>query len=46
MVDGNHMMKINVIYEDNHLILVEKPPNILSQADITGDIDMVSLVKD
>ena len=40
------MMKINVVYEDNHLILVEKPPNILSQADITGDIDMVSLVKD
>lgn len=39
-------MKINVIYEDNHLILVEKPPNILSQSDITGDIDMVSLVKD
>ena len=45
MVDGNHMMRINVIYEDNHLILVEKPPNILSQSDITGDTDMVSLVK-
>lgn len=40
------MMKLNVIYEDNHLILVEKPPNILSQSDVTGDKDMVMFVKE
>ena len=37
--------KLNVLYEDNHIIVVLKPINILSQSDITGDIDMLSLVK-
>ena len=37
---------IKVIYEDNHIIVVEKTPNIPSQEDKTGDIDMLSLVKD
>lgn len=37
---------MNIIYEDNHIIVVEKPVNILSQSDITGDKDMLSLVKD
>ncbi|MBO6232533.1 MAG: RluA family pseudouridine synthase [Clostridia bacterium] len=37
---------IKVIYEDNHIIVVEKNPNIPSQEDKTGDIDMLSLVKD
>ena len=36
---------LNVLYEDNHIIVVLKPANILSQSDITGDIDMLSLVK-
>lgn len=40
------MNKLNILYEDNHIIVVEKPVNILSQSDITGDIDMLSLVKD
>ena len=39
------MQDIKVIYEDNHIIVVEKIPNIPSQADKTGDIDMLSLVK-
>ena len=39
------MKDIKVIYEDNHIIVVEKIPNIPSQADKTGDIDMLSLVK-
>ena len=26
---------LNVIYEDNHLLVVEKPVNILSQGDNT-----------
>ena len=40
------MQELNVIYEDNHIIVVEKPVNIPSQADKTGDIDMLTLVKD
>lgn len=40
------MNKLNVLYEDNHIIVVEKSPNILSQSDITGDIDMLTMVKD
>ena len=37
---------INVIYEDNHLLVVEKPVNVLSQGDDTNDKDMVNLLKD
>ena len=37
---------INVIYEDNHIIVVVKPFNIPSQADSTGDKDMLTLVKE
>ena len=36
---------INVLYEDNHIIVVEKTPNIPSQSDKTGDIDMLTIVK-
>lgn len=36
---------INVIYEDNHLLVVEKPVNVLSQGDDTNDKDMVNLLK-
>ena len=39
------MQKINVIYEDNHIIVVEKPVNIPSQGDKTGDIDMLTIIK-
>ena len=39
------MQNLKVIYEDNHIIVVEKPPNIPSQSDKTGDIDMLTLVK-
>lgn len=40
------MEKLNVIYEDNHIIVVEKPVNIPSQGDKTGDIDMLTIIKD
>ena len=40
------MEKLKVIYEDNHIIVVEKKPNIPSQADKTEDIDMLTIVKD
>ena len=36
---------LNVIYEDNHIIVVEKPCNVPSQADKTTDEDMLTLVK-
>ncbi len=39
------MGKLNVLYEDNHIIVVIKEPNIPSQSDKTGDIDMLTLVK-
>ena len=39
------MEKLNVIYEDNHIIVVEKPVNIPSQADKTEDIDMLTIIK-
>lgn len=39
------LIKIPIIFEDNHLLVVKKPPNILSQKDCTGDDDMVTLLK-
>lgn len=39
-------MNIRIIYEDNHLLIVEKPINLLSQGDETGDPDMLSLLKE
>ncbi len=39
------MQELKVLYEDNHIIVVEKIPNIPSQADKTNDIDMLSVVK-
>lgn len=40
------MNNLNVLYEDNHIIVVEKKPDILSQSDITKDIDLLTLVKE
>lgn len=37
---------IRVIYEDNHIIVVEKPFNIPTQADESGDMDLLSMVKE
>ena len=39
------MQNLNVIYEDNHIIVVEKPVNIPSQGDKTNDTDMLSIIK-
>ena len=36
---------MNIIFEDNHLIVVEKPPGILSQKDKTGSEDVSSRLK-
>ena len=37
--------KINVIYEDNHIIVVEKPINIPVCEDDSRDMDLLSLIK-
>ncbi len=37
---------VRVIYEDNHMICVVKPAGILSQSDVSGDADMLTLVKE
>lgn len=39
------MNELKVIYEDNHIIVVEKKPNIPSQKDKTEDIDMLTIIK-
>ena len=36
---------INVIYEDNHLLVVEKPVNVPMQADSSKDKDLLNMVK-
>lgn len=40
------MQQLKVLYEDNHIIVVEKFVNIPSQADKTNDLDMLTIVKD
>lgn len=39
------MEDLIVLYEDNQVIVVVKPQNVPSQADITGDLDMLTIVK-
>ena len=36
---------IRIIYEDNHLLVVEKPVNVPVQADSAGDADLLSILK-
>lgn len=43
MGDGKAM--INIIYEDNHLLVVEKPINVPVQADKSGDEDLLTMLK-
>ncbi|MBR0473565.1 MAG: RluA family pseudouridine synthase [Erysipelotrichaceae bacterium] len=37
---------MNIIYEDNHLLVVEKPVNIPVQADDSNDPDLLTMLKD
>ena len=42
----HQLANIDVQYEDNHVIVAVKPPNMLSQADKTGDTDILSQLKE
>ena len=39
------MENLNILYEDNHIIVVVKQVNIPSQGDKTGDEDMLTIIK-
>ena len=45
MKDGKAVNKLRVLYEDTHVIVVVKEKNVLSQADNTHDIDMLTIIK-
>ncbi|MFA6867169.1 MAG: RluA family pseudouridine synthase [Clostridia bacterium] len=52
MIDNIHMKKtftledLNIVYEDNHVIVVVKPQNIPCCPDSSGDPDLLSVVKE
>lgn len=37
---------MDILFEDNHIIVVSKPQGVPSQADKTGDMDLLTMVKD
>ena len=39
------MNNFKILYEDNHIIVVVKPFNVLSQSDNTGDISIMDMIK-
>ena len=41
-----HLTKSNIVFEDNHLIIVNKPAGILVQGDKTGDKSIIDFVKE
>lgn len=43
---SDYAKRLNVLYEDNHIIVCEKFVNVLSQKDITNDVDMCEIVKE
>jgi 23S rRNA pseudouridine1911/1915/1917 synthase len=41
-----NMEKLDVLYEDNHIIVVIKPQNVPTQGDSSKDISLLDMVKD
>ena len=39
------MQDVTVLYEDNSILVVVKPQNLPSQADKSGDVDLLTLLK-
>jgi 23S rRNA pseudouridine1911/1915/1917 synthase len=46
MAAAKNILPLNVVYEDNHLIVINKPSGILVQGDSTGDKPLVEYAKD
>ena len=40
-----HYHGVGIVYEDNHLLVVVKPPNMPTQADASGDADLHGTMK-
>ena len=40
------LKKSEILFEDNHLIIINKKPGILVQGDITGDISLIEITKE
>ncbi|MCP4678831.1 MAG: RluA family pseudouridine synthase [Deltaproteobacteria bacterium] len=40
------MRDLPFLYEDNHVLAVDKPAGMLSQGDLTGDLDVLTLAKE
>jgi len=38
-------MRVPILFEDNHLLVVQKPVNVPVQEDNTGDIDLLTFLK-
>lgn len=45
MEDGKKMNNLNILYEDNHIIVIIKEPNVLVQSDDTKDLDLITRIK-
>lgn len=39
-------LELEVLYEDNHLLVINKPAGVLVQGDITGDVPLVEVAKE
>ncbi len=37
---------LRILFEDNHVLVVEKPAGMLSQGDLTGDLDVLTLARE
>lgn len=46
MKQTNTNPNISIVYEDDHLLVIDKPANLLSQEDHTGDPDVLTLCKE
>ena len=42
----NEYKKIKILYEDNHILVCIKPEGVLSQADRTGEVDILTILKE
>ena len=41
-----NLIESEILYEDNHLIIINKKTGVLVQGDITGDLSLIEIVKD